>query len=89
LARLSVRVTPRAGRDSIDAFDTSGVLRVRVAAAPADGAANEAVRRLLARRLGIAPSRVTIVAGASSRTKTVEIAGLDSAAVRAALAGEP
>jgi uncharacterized protein (TIGR00251 family) len=73
--RLTLEVRPRAGRDAIVGWD-GAVLRVRVAAPPTDGAANQAVRRLLAERLGCAPSRVEIVRGHAARTKLVRIAGL-------------
>jgi uncharacterized protein len=73
--RISVRVTPRAGRDSIDGV-RDGALVVRVAAPPADGAANVAVSRLLAGILGLAPSRIRVVAGASARRKVIAIEGL-------------
>jgi uncharacterized protein (TIGR00251 family) len=77
--RLTVEVRPRADRDGIVGWRGT-VLRVRVAAPPADGAANEAVRTLLAERLGCARSRVEIVRGHASRTKVVRIAGLAPAA---------
>jgi uncharacterized protein YggU (UPF0235/DUF167 family) len=59
------------------------VLWLRVAARPVDGAANEALRRLLAASLDVAPSRVRIVSGAASRTKLVELDGVDAVAIRA------
>jgi len=83
--RLTVRLTPRGGRDAIDGWTTDGVLRVRVAAAPSDGAANEALTRLLAGVLDVPPSRVRVVLGAASRTKTVAIDGLDAGSVRQAI----
>lgn len=73
--RIPVRVTPRAGRDAIDGV-VNGRLRVRVAAAPRDGAANVAVERLVAEALGIPPSSVATIRGAASRLKVIEIAGL-------------
>jgi len=85
LARLTVRVTPRAGRDAIDGFTTEGHLRVRVAAAPADGAANESLCRLLALRLGVRRSRVTIIGGAASRIKTIDVESIDETRLRARL----
>jgi uncharacterized protein (TIGR00251 family) len=83
-ARIRIRVTPKAGRTAIDGWD-GDVLRVRVSAAPAGGAANEAVVRLLAKKAGVAPSRVTIVAGATARIKTISIDGVDPADLRALL----
>jgi uncharacterized protein (TIGR00251 family) len=74
--RISVRVTPRGGRDAIDGWTDEGVLRVRVAAAPADGKANEAVVRTIAKAAGVAPSSVSIISGSSSRTKIVEVGGV-------------
>jgi uncharacterized protein (TIGR00251 family) len=84
-ARLTVAVRPRAGRDAIVGWQ-GAVLRVRVAAPPADGAANETVRFLLAERLGCAPSRIEIVRGHAARTKIVRIAGLALSEVTARLA---
>ena len=65
--RLEVRLTPRAGVDSLEPPDADGVAHARVRAAPVDGAANEALLRLLATRLGVARSSVSIVTGAQSR----------------------
>jgi uncharacterized protein (TIGR00251 family) len=73
--RLTVEVRPRAGRDEIVGWQGAR-LRVRVTAPPADGAANEAVRALLAERLGCARSRVEIVRGHTARTKVVRVVGL-------------
>jgi uncharacterized protein YggU (UPF0235/DUF167 family) len=84
--RITVRLTPRGGRDAIDGWDGE-VLRARVAAAPVDGAANESLVRLLAKALRVAPSRLSLVAGAQSRTKTVEVDGLSPEQVRTALDG--
>jgi uncharacterized protein (TIGR00251 family) len=74
-ARLTVEVRPRAGRDEIVGWQDAR-LRVRVTAPPAGGAANEAVRALLAERLSLARSRVEIVRGQTARTKVVRILGL-------------
>jgi uncharacterized protein YggU (UPF0235/DUF167 family) len=71
-ARFLVLVTPRASTNTIDALH-DGSVRVRVTAAPADGAANRALIRLLADSLGIAPGRHSIVAGASARRKVVQV----------------
>ncbi len=52
-------------------------LKVRVSAPPEDGKANAAVVRLLAKRWGVAPSRLSVVRGATGRSKTIEIEGGD------------
>lgn len=73
MARLSVRVTPRASRESVQGFDETGTLRVRVTAPPADGAANAAVVRLLADALRLNSRDVVLVTGASNRNKVFEL----------------
>lgn len=83
MTRITVRLTPRAGRDSIDGWDGE-VLRARVAAAPADGAANDSLIRLVAKKLRIAPSRVAIASGAQSRLKVLAIDGIDATTIRRA-----
>ena len=76
---ISVKVIPRSKRNSVEW--ESGVggegerLRVRLTAAPVDGAANEALVALLAERLGL-PKR-QVVRGATSRQKVVEVVGLN------------
>jgi uncharacterized protein len=79
--QIRVRLTPRAARDHIASDDSDGYL-VRVTAPPVDGRANDALCRLIARRAGIAPSRVTLVRGAKSREKVVSVEGVDAAALR-------
>jgi uncharacterized protein YggU (UPF0235/DUF167 family) len=90
--RLAVRVTPRGGRDAVEGWarDAAGrpVLKLRVAAAAADGAANAAVVALLAKALGAPRSKVTIVRGQTARLKQIEVDGLDAAALAAAF-GSP
>ncbi len=86
VARITVRLTPRGGRDAIDGWD-GDVLRVRVAAAPVDGKANDALLRMLAKALGVAPSRLALVSGAQARVKTVDVDGMTADGVRAALGG--
>ena len=71
-----MRVQPRARRDEI-AGEREGRLLVRVTAAPVEGKANEAVRRLLAKRLGVAPGRVAVGRGQAGRDKLIEVEGID------------
>src|SRR5262245_45681856 len=85
-ARLRVRVTPRASRDAIVGA-RGGALVVRVAAAPVDGAANTALVRLVARALGVPPSSVEVVRGATGREKQLQVTGLGADEVRARLLG--
>jgi uncharacterized protein YggU (UPF0235/DUF167 family) len=77
-AQIRVRLTPRAAREQIAAGE-SGAYLVRVTAPPVDGRANEALCRLIARRAGVAPSRVTLVRGAKSREKVLSVEGIDPA----------
>ena len=76
---LTVRLTPRGGRDALTGVREDGVILARVSAPPADGQANAALCRLLAKALGVAPSRVSIVRGRSTREKVVRVDGLDAA----------
>jgi uncharacterized protein YggU (UPF0235/DUF167 family) len=55
---------------------------VRLTAPPVEGAANWALARFLGRALGVAPSAVRVVSGASGRNKVVSVAGLDVATER-------
>jgi len=85
---LHVRATPKGGRDALDGVallsDGRSVLKVRVRAAPEDGAATAAVARVIAEALGVPASRVTLTAGATARLKTFRVDG-DAEALAAAL----
>jgi uncharacterized protein len=76
---LQVRVTPKGGRDDILGLRVTGDgrfhLAVKIAAPPRDGAANEALRRLIANELGLSRSAVTIIAGEQSREKRLKLSG--------------
>lgn len=75
--RLAVRVTPKASRDGVDGVETLSdgrpVLRLRVRALPDKGAANVATVKLLAKRLGLARSAVTLESGATARLKILHL----------------
>ena len=86
MASISLRVTAGASRDAVAGWQED-VLRVRVAAPPERGKANEAVLRLLAAALGIERGRLRIVRGETSRQKVVLVDGLEEAEIRARLGG--
>ena len=81
---VTVRLTPRGGRDLIEGIESRAdgrcVLKARVRAAATAGEANDALTRLLARAAGVAPSAARLIAGATSRIKRAHIAG-DPAAI--------
>jgi hypothetical protein len=83
-ATVRVLVRPRAGRNET-AGEHDGAIVIRVTAPPADGRANDAVRKLIAKRVGVAPSRVAIVRGEGAREKLIRVAGVDERTLRAAL----
>jgi uncharacterized protein YggU (UPF0235/DUF167 family) len=85
-ARVSVRLRPRGRGDALLGFE-GGVLRARVSAPPTDGRANRALCRLIADRLGVAPSRVSVVHGAKSRDKVVEVESVGPEVLAERLAG--
>ena len=85
---ITVRLQPRARANEI-VGERAGALLARVTAAPADGAANRALCRLIARRAHVAAGRVSVIRGASSRQKLVRVEGIDGAALRAALGLPP
>ncbi|MGO8672131.1 MAG: DUF167 domain-containing protein [Capsulimonadaceae bacterium] len=89
-ARLSIRVTPRASRNQATAY-SDGVLHLRLTAPPVDGAANAACCAFVAEMFDVPKSSVWVVSGAHSRTKVVEIEGVDAnlvaVVIRSALEG--
>lgn len=78
---LRVRVQPRASRDAI-AGERGGVLLVRLTAPPVEGAANQALSRLLGKALGLPPSAVEVLRGATGRDKLLRIAGASASDLR-------
>lgn len=73
--QLNIRVQPKARRNAIE-VDGDDRVTVRVTAVPEDGKANDAVVALLAKRLGLAKGRISIVRGQRARDKTVQIEDL-------------
>jgi uncharacterized protein (TIGR00251 family) len=76
---IRVRLTPRGGSDGLEGVETladgQSVLKVRVRAAPEKGLANAALEKLIAQSFGVPKSAVEVVAGGTSRVKTVKVSG--------------
>lgn len=85
---LYVRLTPKAAFDRIDGVETTADgrshLKARVRAVPENGAANQALERMVAKALGVPGSAVSVVAGGTSRLKTLRVMG-DAAALAKSL----
>ena len=82
--RLRLRVQPRASRTEYAGL-IGGELKIRLAAPPVDGAANDALVRFLAQLLGVPRAAVVLTAGASSRSKVIDVQGVDEGTVHARL----
>lgn len=82
---LTLHIQPGAKKTEI-AGEHGEALKIRLAAPPVDGKANDCLIAFLAERLGVAKSRVELVSGQSSRAKRVRVAALSADAVRARLA---
>ena len=76
---LTVRLTPKGGRDALDGIaqlsDGRAVLKARVRAAASEGEANSALVRLIARTLAVPPTCVSLIAGETARIKRFKITG--------------
>ena len=76
--RLTVRLTPKGGRDAIDGWaqmEGERCLKARVSAVPEKGKANAALAALIAKTLGVPKSSVVIAGGEKARIKTIEVTG--------------
>jgi hypothetical protein len=78
---FEVRVAPRASRNCVIGV-REGVLKVALTAPPVDGAANEALKKLLAKALGVSKSDVEILRGDRARIKVLRVYGVSAADVR-------
>jgi hypothetical protein len=79
---VAVKVAPRASRDAV-LGEHDGALKIAVTAPPVEGAANEAVCRVLARALGLPRGAVEIAGGERSKRKLVALDGCTEEAVTA------
>ena len=76
MARLEVKVTPRARRNKIAGLFQGRMISVKVTAPPVDGRANDQLIDFLAEQLGISPDDIEIIRGHTTRHKVLEINGL-------------
>lgn len=83
---LAVRVTPRASRNEITDILDDGTIKIHITAAPTDNEANEKLVKFLAEVLGVAPSRLEIVAGMTGRDKLISVVDMDNDDVQDRLA---
>jgi uncharacterized protein len=81
---LSIRVHPGARKDTVTGI-LADALKIALSAPPIDGRANEALIAFVAERLKLPKARVSLVAGAGSRSKVLRITGKSAAEVRTAL----
>jgi uncharacterized protein (TIGR00251 family) len=82
-AALAIRVTPRASRNEIVEVLPDQTIKVRLTAPPVEGQANAALIEFLAKVLGVAKTRIEIVAGSSGRDKLVTIFDMESSEAQA------
>lgn len=75
---LAVRVTPRSSRNQVVGVLNDGTIKIHIVAPPADDEANRALVQFLADVLGVAKSRLEIVAGVSGRDKLVSVLDMDT-----------
>lgn len=81
---ISVRVVPRASRSEVVGLH-DGALKVRLTAPPVDGAANAELVKLLAKIFGVSKRDVSIIAGETSKNKTIRINNLSRSAFETAI----
>jgi hypothetical protein len=75
---FNVRVVPKSSRSEI-VGEMDGALKIKIAAPPVDGAANEELIRVLSKRFGLAKNAVEILTGQTSKQKQVRVSGANQA----------
>jgi uncharacterized protein (TIGR00251 family) len=81
---FKARVQPRAPRSEVTG-EQAGAIKLKIAAPPVDGKANQECRRFLAKFFNVSASSVEIVSGETSRDKIIRVRGINSEQARAAL----
>ena len=87
MGEVPIRVLTRARRSEVGG-ERGGRVLVRATAPPVEGAANVALCRLIADRVGVAAGRVSVVRGKTARDKVVRVEGIRAEALRTALLGD-
>jgi len=82
MAQIAVHVHAGARRGALEGWRPDGALKLAVTAPPERGRANRAVATLLAGALGVAERRISVVRGWSSRSKRVEVSGMEEPEIR-------
>jgi uncharacterized protein (TIGR00251 family) len=77
-AAIAVRVTPRASKNQIVGALNDGTIKIRITAAPTEGQANDELVKFLSDILGVAKSRIEIVAGSTGRDKLISVLDVDA-----------
>ncbi|HMG34236.1 MAG TPA: DUF167 domain-containing protein [Blastocatellia bacterium] len=82
-----VRVQPRASRTEV-VGQYGRAIKIRLAAPPVDGRANEECKRFIAELLSVAPAKIEIISGESSRDKLIRVHGVSQVRVSEVLGGD-
>jgi uncharacterized protein (TIGR00251 family) len=77
-AAIAVRVTPRASKNQIVGALNDGTIKIRITATPTEGQANEELVKFLSDVLGVAKSRIEIVAGSTGKDKLISVLDMDA-----------
>lgn len=80
-AAITVRVTPRAGKNEIQEIMDDGTIKIRITSAPVDGQANDTLLEYLAKLLDVKISQLEIIAGQTGRDKLISVLGMDAESV--------
>ena len=83
-AAITVKVIPRARKTEVAGLMADGTIKIRVAAPPVDGAANQALIEFLAQLLGLPKGQIEIIGGSTSEHKLISLVGISPEAVNAA-----
>jgi len=87
MGEIAVRVQARSRRNEV-VGERAAVIVIRLTAPPVDGKANAALCAFVARAVEVAPSRVSVVRGRTSRDKIVRVDGVDEESLKLTLLGQ-